>query len=129
MAQGISRGLDDQKTRMFETPPAASPDDAKTQVFQRPAPVRSAPPVPLTVVAAPPPPPIPAHTGLRFRYCPSCTAANPTDATVCSGCGLPLAGVPAPGGAPKQSQWALYAAIAVAAILAVALVVVLVVKR
>jgi serine/threonine protein kinase len=138
MAQGLAapRPPADEKTRIFDTPhTAAPPEDEKTQVFRRPLPA-VAPAVPPKPVPAPPPPvqraapqPLPP-SGLRFRYCPSCTAANPPDATVCSGCGLPLA---APGvaaaGAAKQTQWSLYAAIAVAAVLAIALVVVLVVKR
>jgi len=134
LAQGLAapRPAADEKTRIFETPQqTAAQNDEKTQVFRRPQPAVAAalPPRP-----APPPPPPRIQTaappaGLRFRYCPSCTAANPPDVTVCSRCGLPLAGAPAPGAAPPRSQWALYTAIAVAVVLAIALVVVLVVKR
>jgi ribosomal protein L40E len=131
MAQGLGapRSAADQKTRIFDAPPAAPPDDEKTQVFRRPqstaAPAAPARPAPARAPMKPAAPP----RSLRFRYCPSCTAANPPEAAVCSGCGLPLAGGPAPAAAQKQPQWALYIAIAVAALLAVVLVVVLVVKR
>jgi serine/threonine-protein kinase len=131
------------KTRVMprpETAPAApvALEDEKTRVMQRPG---SAPPaaVPAAPVApkpaapkvAPPvaPPPV-SVTGLRFRYCPACTNPNPPEATVCQRCRTPLSrsGGSVPAAGPKQTQWALYLAIAVAAILAAALIWVLLTK-
>jgi serine/threonine-protein kinase len=115
-----------EKTILLTTP-APLPDNEKTQVFQRlKAMPIAAPPKP-----APPPPPPPAvakpSPGLRFRYCPSCTSANPPDATVCSRCGLPLAA--GPSAAAKSTNWGMYIAVGVAAVLAVVLVIVLMAKR
>jgi len=72
-----------------------------------------------------PKPPAPA---IRFRYCPSCTSANPPEVEICQRCGLPLqsASVPA---LDKPRQWSLYIAITVAALLAIALVIALIGKR
>jgi serine/threonine protein kinase len=117
-----------EKTRVFEKAgPATPPDDEKTQVFDRPAarPVAAAPkPAAAPVVPSPVETPKP---GLRFRYCPSCTSANPPDAASCSRCGTPLAA----GGAAvaPSTNWGMYIAIAAAALLAIALVVVLMAKR
>jgi serine/threonine protein kinase/predicted nucleic acid-binding Zn ribbon protein len=121
-------------TKVFETPKpaaAAKPDLEKTQVFQRPA---AAAPLPPPRKTAPPPPPPPAPEpvqpkpapGLRFRYCPSCTTANPPDAVACSRCGTRLA----EGGAAaaKSTNWGMYIAIGVAVLLAIVLIVVLVAK-
>ncbi len=126
------------KTKVFEkSAPAPAPvDDEKTKVFQRPAAAAPLPPKP----AAPPPPPPTAPEpvapkpvapkpapGLRFRYCPSCTTANPPDAVACSRCGTRLAeGGPA---AAKSTNWGMYIAIGVAAVLAIVLVVVLMTKQ
>jgi serine/threonine-protein kinase len=137
MAQGVAAPAPApvaDKTKVFETPkPAAAvkPDLEKTQVFQRPA---AAAPLPAPRKAAPPPPPPPAPEpvqpkpapGLRFRYCPSCTTANPPDAVACSRCGTRLA----EGGAAaaKSTNWGMYIAIGVAVLLAIVLIVVLVAK-
>jgi serine/threonine protein kinase len=121
---------EEAKTKVFSTATTAPVDGEKTQVFRRPG-VVAAPaapkPAPPPVVAAPAvaaaPKPAP---GLRFRYCPSCTSANPPDASVCGRCGLPLAeGVPA----KKATNWGMWVAVGVAVVLAIALVLVLVVKR
>jgi predicted nucleic acid-binding Zn ribbon protein len=116
--------------------PAVAPvDDEKTKVFQRPA---AAAPLPPPKRAEPaPPPPAPAAApelsapkpapGLRFRYCPSCTSANPPDAVTCGRCGTRLAeGGPA---AAKSTNWGMYIAIAVAGALAIALIVVLMARQ
>jgi eukaryotic-like serine/threonine-protein kinase len=134
MAQGVAAAAPagPEKTKVFEkAAPVAAADDEKTKVFERPAarPVvalkPAPPPTPAPVsVPAPADPPKP---GLRFRYCPSCTSANPPDAISCSRCGTPLAQA---GAAAAQSKnWGMYIAIGVAALLAVVLVVVLVAKR
>ena len=136
MAQGIAAptpALEAEKTKVFEKakPAAAPPDDEKTQVFQRPAAAAAAPPPPPKRTEPPPAPapepvqPKPAP-GLRFRYCPSCTTANPPDAVACSRCGTRLAeGGPA---AATSTNWGMIIAIGVAAVLAIVLVVVLVAK-
>ena len=139
MAQGVAAPVPvADKTKVFEkAAPAAAPppaaDDEKTKVFQRPA--ASAPPPPPKPAAPPPPPPAPAPEpaapkpapGLRFRYCPSCTSANPPDAVACSRCGARLAeGGPA---AAKSTNWGMYIAIGVAALLAIALIAVLMTKQ
>jgi serine/threonine protein kinase/predicted nucleic acid-binding Zn ribbon protein len=137
MAQGVAPATapSSDKTKVFEkAKPAAAPaDDEKTQVFQRPS---AAAPMPPPKKAAPPPPPPPAPApepvqpkpapGLRFRYCPSCTTANPPDAVACSRCGTRLA----EGGAAavKSTNWGMYIAIGVAALLAIVLIVVLMAK-
>jgi eukaryotic-like serine/threonine-protein kinase len=126
-----------EKTRVFEKAGPAAPaaiDDEKTKVFERPAarpvaiaPNPAAPPAPKPVTAPPMETPRPAAPGLRFRYCPSCTSANPPDAVACSRCGTPLAQA---GAAAAQSKnWGMFIAIGVAALLAVALIVVLIAKR
>ena len=136
MAQGASAPSPpvSDKTKVFEAPKlaAAAPVDfEKTQVFQRPA---AAAPMPPPKRTAPPPPAPPAPEpvqpkpapGLRFRYCPSCTTANPPDAVACSRCGTRLA----EGGAAavKSTNWGMYIAIGVAALLAIVLIVVLMAK-
>jgi predicted nucleic acid-binding Zn ribbon protein len=137
MAQGVTAPAPvpvADKTKVFETPKpaaAAKPDLEKTQVFQRPA---AAAPLPAPRKAAPPPPPSPAPEpvqpkpapGLRFRYCPSCTTANPPDAVACSRCGTRLAGGGA--SAAKSTNWGMYIAIGVAVLLTIVLIVVLVAK-
>jgi serine/threonine-protein kinase len=125
-----------EETRVFEkaAPAPAAPDDEKTKVFERPAarpmaiaPKAAAPPAPAPVPAPPVEAAKPAAAGLRFRYCPSCTSANPPEAASCSRCGTPLG----QGGAAaaKSTNWGMYIAIGVAALLALALVVVLMAKR
>jgi eukaryotic-like serine/threonine-protein kinase len=134
MAQGVvvAEPAASEKTRVFESSaPAAPPDDEKTKVFERPAarPVVAAKPVapPPAPVAPPEPKPAPPVNALRFRYCPSCTNANPPDAVSCSRCGTPLG---QPGAAAAQSKnWGMYIAIGVAGLLASALVVVMMAKR
>jgi hypothetical protein len=121
-----------EKTRVFESSaPAAAPDDEKTKVFERPA----ARPVvalkPAAPAPAPAPVPAPAPTpvaALRFRYCPSCTNANPPDAVSCSRCGTPL-GQSGGAAAVQAKNWGMYIAIGVAGLLAIVLVVVLMAKR
>lgn len=119
-----------EKTSVLENPALPAPADGeKTQVFARPA-ARSA------AVAVAPPPPAPAAKpveapppapGLRFRYCPSCTSANPPDAAACNRCGTPLA---ASGAAVTKSRnWGMYISLGVAAALAVVLLVVVMAKR
>lgn len=136
MAQGVaapSAAQAAEKTKVFDKGSAAPApvDDEKTKVFQRPA----ATPLPAQQRVEPPPPPPPAPEplapkpapGLRFRYCPSCTSANPPDAILCSRCGTRLAeGGPA---AAKSTNWGMYIAIGVAAALAIALIVVLMAKQ
>lgn len=136
MAQGVAApaAVGVEKTKVFDKPLAAPApaDDEKTKVFQRPA--AAAPmPAPKRVEAPPPPPPAPEPAapkpapGLRFRYCPSCTSANPPDALLCSRCGTRLAeGGPA---AAKSTNWGMYIAIGVAVALAIALIVVLMAKQ
>jgi hypothetical protein len=122
--------------------PAASAGDAsdemKTQVAKRVTPpsVTVPPPAPKPPSQVIPPrsqsqgphPPSQSMSGLRFRYCPNCTTPNNPDATVCARCKAPLGG-PRSGAAPAKSQWPLYVAIAVAGVLAVALVLVLLMRK
>jgi len=117
-------------------PPAAPPDEAKTVVAKRANP----PSVSLPPPAQPKPssqiipprsrPPSQSGSGLRFRYCSNCTTPNNPDATVCARCKAPLGG-PRAGAAASQArpQWPLYVAIAVAGVLAVALVLVLLMRK
>ncbi|HEY2011947.1 MAG TPA: serine/threonine-protein kinase [Bryobacteraceae bacterium] len=67
--------------------------------------------------------------GPKPRYCPSCTTGNPPTATICRGCGNPLGGGEEPAQPKQQIQWGLYLAIGAAVLLAIALVVVLIVKK
>jgi serine/threonine protein kinase/predicted nucleic acid-binding Zn ribbon protein len=126
-----AKNAEGEKTKVFSSAKPAAPDLEKTQVFRRPAPSPMAVPPKPAAPAAPAPtavaPAAPKHTpGLRFRYCPSCTSANPPDAEVCSRCGQPLTSAAA---ATKATNWGMYIAVAVAVLLAMALVVVLVVRR
>jgi len=117
--------------------PAAPDDSEKTQVIKRDKVIPPAvkPPTASPRTPAPPaPPPSPPQqerpVAPGFRYCSTCTTPNPPGATVCRGCGTPLAGLgnlsePDP---PRPSQMGLYIAIGAAALLAVVLIVVLVVK-
>jgi serine/threonine-protein kinase len=124
---------DAETTRvMMRAVAAPSPADAeKTRVMTRPSPAPVAfgsPPAPGPRPPAPafqPPAPVPAGPAQIFRYCPSCTFANPADAAVCLKCRTPLAAEAAPA---KSSNAALYVAIGVAVLLAIALVVVLMTK-
>jgi serine/threonine protein kinase len=110
------------ETRIMAEAPAD--DVEKTRVLRRaPAPAVAevaAPPKP----AAPTPAAQPVPAGPRFRYCPACTTPNPPDATACVKCQTPLDGAPknAAVPAPKVSTWVLYAAIALAALLAMVLI-------
>jgi len=107
------------KTRVLERP---TPNAAIVQ--PRPAALPSAQPKPQPQPAAQPP-----RAAPQARYCPSCTTANPPEAKVCQGCHAPLApGMETPA-AERRSSWTLYFALAAVALLAIALVVVLVVKR
>jgi serine/threonine protein kinase len=118
--------------RPSSTPKA--PADGKTRVLERPTPAVaiSQPRPPVTPPALPKPQPKPAaqaSSAPQARYCPSCTTPNPPDARLCRGCGAPLtAGIETPPAA-RQSKWPLYVALAAVALLAIALVVVLAVKR
>jgi serine/threonine-protein kinase len=138
MAHGVAAPtpVEPEKTKVFaKSDPAPAPpvDDEKTKVFQRavaasPAPPPPKPPAPVPAAAsAPAPAPPKPSPSLRFRYCPSCTSANPPDATACSKCGTRLGD----GGqaAAKSINWGMYIAIGVAAALAIALIVVLMAKR
>jgi serine/threonine protein kinase len=116
---------DGDKTRIFQRPPATPVDDEKTRVMQRPlpSPVAPAPPPPPKLPpAAPKPSPIPTQ---QFRYCPSCTFANPPHVTECERCQTPFSTATDPN---KTGSWSLYLAIGVAVLLAIALVVVLILK-
>jgi hypothetical protein len=132
---GMAVAQDGEKTRVMQRPGAAAPpvDDEKTRVMQRAAPSMPAavPPPP----AAPRPPgpikskpaPLSNQKALQLRYCPACTVENPMSLSFCRNCGTPLA---APENPPPETrmQWGLYAAIAVALLLALALVAVLLTK-
>jgi serine/threonine protein kinase len=112
--------------------PTSKPDEVKTMVARRVeslVPVKP-PPAPTASTAAPVfvPPVRAASIQLRPRYCPSCTFANPATATVCSRCSYPLVNTPAAAPPEKSRPWNLYLAIAIAALLAIALVVVWIVK-
>lgn len=116
--------------------PPVQEDSDKTQVIKRDkAQVpRVAPPVTPEVKPAPPPPPPPPtpppvkqKTG--FLHCPICTTPNPPGATVCRGCGNPLgAGVVPDPAAEKPVPWGLWIAIATAALLAIVLALVLILR-
>jgi serine/threonine-protein kinase len=129
-------------------PPPPSEDASKTRVLRKPAAdepagevktralPRMSPPKP---VVPPPAPPAAAKTPKRvvraaeaapqLSYCPSCTFANPAGSAVCQRCQTPFAAPPpAAAAAPKSSQLPLYIAIGVAALLAIVLIVVLVMK-
>ncbi|MEO8593848.1 MAG: protein kinase [Candidatus Solibacter sp.] len=127
----------DEKTRVLARPPAAGKQAAaddlgeKTKVMQRssPAPIPAPVAAPKASVKAPAAAPAPKVTGPKQRYCPACTSANPAGAEVCERCGTPFAG----GGpqqvvAAKTNTTALYVAIGVAVLLAIALVAVLILK-
>jgi serine/threonine protein kinase len=128
------------ETRLMPAPaaPAEAPlDPEKTRVMRRSTPVPAAPlpPRPEAPVPAPPPAPGPAPrrpsaSGIpKFTYCPSCTTANPPGATVCRACGYPLVGQgETPGQVKPPPPWGLYIAIGAAVLLALALIVVLIVK-
>jgi serine/threonine-protein kinase len=115
---------DEDKTRVMRATPPAPVDDGKTKVLQRPSASPVAPP--------PTPPKLPpaaarpvAPPAQHLRYCPSCTFANPPHATECERCQTPFSAVALPA---KSGSWPLYLAVAVAAILAIALIVVLILK-
>ena len=146
-APTAGRTEDLAKTRVIRRPSAATPpvappavappvepaDDGKTRIMRRsapPAPVAAQPPP----AQSPPPSAPPSKTtspppsAQRYSYCPACTFANPPGTAVCQRCQTPLA-APAPAApVPKSSPWPLYIALAVAALLAIALIVVLIVK-
>jgi serine/threonine-protein kinase len=115
-------------------PLAARPvprEEAKTQVRKinpadlvKPRPPQPPPPVPPKPQVMKPEPPAPQ----RYRYCPSCTSANPLFAVVCTVCNSPLVISRGDGTGEKRWPWSLYIAIAIAVLLATALVVVLIVK-
>jgi serine/threonine-protein kinase len=131
---------DGEKTRVMHrpvAPPVIAPDQAETRVFRREdfAPVRPQPGAPAPPPHNPAPAP-PAQPGTpvaappsspKLRYCPACTFANQPTATFCGGCGAALV---IPGeDKPASINWALYTAIGVAVLLAIALIVVLLVKK
>ena len=117
-------------------PPASPPTDdsaEKTKVMPRIAPKAPPPPPPPPPSAAPKPvPPKPAAPQPKqaMAYCPSCTFANPPGSAVCERCQTPLAAGSPPVAVrvPQASQLPLYIAIGVAALLAIVLVIVLLVK-
>jgi serine/threonine protein kinase len=128
MTSGVRVGAASSGPTVVMDAPAA--DDEKTRVFDRPRATAAGPrvvstPAPASAVAAPASPA--AAPGLRFRYCPACTSANPPDATVCSRCGVPLG----QGGtaAAQSKNWGMIIAIAVAGTLAIVLVIVVMAKR
>jgi serine/threonine-protein kinase len=124
----VAPPVDSDKTRVMPrsaAPPAVPMDDAKTKVMQRPLPAPVAPPPPppkLPPAASRPPSPVPAQ---QLRYCPSCTFANPPNATECERCQTPFSTTAYP---TKTRSWSLYVAIAIAVLLAIALAVVLILK-
>jgi len=140
---------DPEKTRVIHRPPGSAPvpppapvaplraaplDDEKTHVMQRQSIAVPPPPPPPAPAPQPPKPsprvPVQQQPAVqRIRFCPSCTSPNRPEAVVCQRCQTPLVSGTVPVAAPKQTQWPLYLAIAVAALLAVALIVVLVVKQ
>ncbi len=104
---------------------AQESDPGKTIVMpgaaQIAAAARKAPaPPPPVAGPEPPAPPRPAPSP-EFRYCSSCTHANPKDAQVCARCGLPLTAQRAPtaeAGSPVfPLQWAVAAAVALGILL------------
>jgi hypothetical protein len=133
---------DPEKTRVMQrsAQPVPPPDEEKTHVMKRAAPPPAVVPLPPAPAQPPKPspsvapprshPPSQSLSGLRFRYCPSCTTPNPPDAVICQRCKAPLGGPRTPAqAAGSRSQWPLYLALAVAGILAVALILVLLLKR
>src|SRR5262249_30074438 len=138
---------DPEKTRVIHRPSGGAPpmpppapaapmravplDDEKPHVMQRhPQSVALPPPPPAPVAPQPPKPAVPpSPAAVRIRFCPSCTSPNRPEAVVCQRCQTPLVSGTVAAAGSKQTQWPLYLAIAVAALLAVALIVVLVVKR
>lgn len=129
-AQHLAEAGSEAATPAAEPIPAAIPvDDQKTKVLKRPVPAGpAAMPGPKKPEPAPPAAPIQPPPPPKFRYCPACTTANPPGATVCRGCGNPLGGPETPVRSETPIQWGLYLAIGVAALLALALIVVLIVK-
>jgi serine/threonine protein kinase len=112
---------------------ALPPEQVETKVFKRPEGIIPPPPPPPPPVTPPKPPvqppsvihpPSRSSSGLQFRFCPHCTNPNPPDAVVCGRCQAPL-GVAGGTDDRKPTQWALYIAIGVAAVLAIILVIVL----
>jgi len=118
----------------YAAPPEPT-EEEKTKVFKRAAPAArpaapaAAPPPPGPVKAAQASPAAPAAARPQFRYCPACTTPNPPGATECRSCGTPLAGSRTRAAAERSKPWALYAALGLAALLAIALIVVLMVKK
>jgi serine/threonine-protein kinase len=106
-------------------------DVEKTKIMKRAALAGGViPPSPRPQAAPVVTPPPPAQAGKsKFRYCSSCTTANPPAATICRGCGSPLGGAEVPALPESQTPWGMYLAIGVAALLAIALLVVLIVKK
>jgi serine/threonine protein kinase len=115
-APAAAKSDDPEKTRVMKREkPAALPVAKQAPVPEAPKPV------------ATPAPPKPSAAGLR--YCSICTTPNPANAVVCRGCGNPLGpGTPAAASSQKPVQWGLYLAVIAAALLAVALILVLIVK-
>ncbi len=130
---------DPAKTKVFRSPVAAAQpapaaeDPEKTKVMRRQAP--AAPSVPVAPAAAPvskqaAAPRLAAEGAAPgFRYCATCTSPNPPTATVCKRCGSPLTVEKAPVSPQKRMDLGLYVAIGTAVLLAIALVVVLMVKK
>ena len=123
-------------------PPAAPdlpPEEQKTRVIRRdasvfpggPSPLQEQKPTPPTPQPPEPPRPKPPSSSSQPKpvFCPSCTTANPPGATVCRGCGNPLGGMEASTRPGPPVPWGMYIAIGVAVLLAVALIVVLIVKK
>ena len=119
-----------EKTQvMRRTPPASLNDVEKTKVMMRamPTPAPMPPAAPGAVRPKAPARPAPAEP--HYRYCPSCTSPNPANAMDCQRCGNPLIGTIRIAAATQPKQWGLYIAVAAAVVLAIALIVVLVVKK
>lgn len=138
-------GEDADKTRVMKrhvpaTPPVTPPAEEgadKTRVMKRsmaetpvaPTPPAASPPAPANPPLKPKPPGVARPAAApQPRYCPSCTFANAPGAAVCERCQTPLAGGEKAAAPERQTQWALYIAISVAALLAFALIVVLLSK-
>jgi serine/threonine-protein kinase len=121
------------RTAPVEAAEAATPvlDGEKTKVMRRPVAAVAPTPAPAapTPVRVPEKAPTPVARN-QFRYCPTCTAPNPPDATICRQCGTPLAAKSAASEqSPKQGkQWALPVAVGVAVVLALILIVVLITR-
>ena len=130
--------VDPEKTRLMprQNPASLQPAEAdheKTRLLPRQGAPPTAPPAPMMPPPQAPPAPRPPAaprpavvSGANLQYCPACTTPNPAGQEFCSRCGSPLRGArPTNPAAVPQRPWALYVAIAVAVLLAIALIAVL----